>query len=69
MTPPTTDAVATANPKPRDTTVDAGARQRLAIALAEVPGSAAREALVTLIDDPDPQVALTAKFLLPRDAL
>lgn len=65
----TTDAVATANPKPRDTTVDAGARQRLAIALAEVPGSAAREALVTLIDDPDPQVALTAKFLLPRDAL
>lgn len=40
------------------------ARQRLAAALAEVPGDLARETLASLLDDPDRQVALTAGFLL-----
>ncbi|MFT3888750.1 MAG: HEAT repeat domain-containing protein [Arachnia sp.] len=39
-------------------------RQRLAIALAEVSDPAARAALIALLDDAEPQVALTARFLL-----
>lgn len=45
-------------------TPDTQARQRLAAALAEIPGDPARAALAALLDDPDRQVALTAKFLL-----
>jgi len=42
----------------------AEARRRLTAALADVSGSAAQTALVSLADDPDRGVALTARYLL-----
>lgn len=42
----------------------AAARQRLAAAIAEVPGRAASDVLTGLLDDPDRGVVLTATFLL-----
>ncbi|TDE92771.1 MerR family transcriptional regulator [Occultella glacieicola] len=42
----------------------AGARQRIATALADIPGPAAPAALTTLLDDPDRAVALTARSVL-----
>jgi len=44
--------------------VDIPTRQRLAAALAEVPGRRAVEVLTSLVQDPDREVALTAAFLL-----
>ncbi|AYA26881.1 HEAT repeat domain-containing protein [Rhodococcus rhodochrous] len=43
---------------------DAGVRLRLTQALAEIPGSAAHDALEALTDDPDRTVAATARVVL-----
>ncbi|MBV1850542.1 HEAT repeat domain-containing protein [Catellatospora tritici] len=40
------------------------ARQRLTVALADVPGPLARAELAALVDDPDKRVSLTATFVL-----
>ena len=45
---------------------DEAARQRLVAALADVPGTAARQLLVALTADADPRVRHTATFLLRR---
>jgi HEAT repeat protein len=44
--------------------VDMPTRQRLATALAEIPGRRAEAVLASLADDPDREVALTAAFVL-----
>src|SRR5690606_21961218 len=58
--------VATALVEHAGPTAGTEVRRRLAQALAEVPGPAARHALTDLAADPDPAVALTARTVLER---
>ncbi len=48
-------------------TSDAGVRGRLVQALGELPAEFTRPVLAALVDDPEPEVALTARYLLSRD--
>ncbi|MDI1465146.1 MerR family transcriptional regulator [Catellatospora sp. KI3] len=45
-------------------TAEVSARQRLTVALAEIPGPLARATLTALLDDQDKRVSLTARFVL-----